>query len=73
MADAFRCKKNARRLLRAGESLGEPAIIAPANDSPQAAVEQGHEAAAAVQRDQVVAAADVGVADEDLRHRAAAA
>src|SRR6185436_3520360 len=33
--------------------------------------QQGLEAAATVERDQLVAAADVGVADEDLRHRPA--
>ena len=38
----------------------------------QARGQQRHQAAALVERDQVVAAADVGVADEDLRHRAAA-
>src|SRR5688572_16834409 len=34
------------------------------------ALQQRDEAAAAVERDQVIAAADVGVADEDLRHGA---
>ena len=34
--------------------------------------EQGDQAAPAVERDQVVAAADMGLADEDLRHRAPA-
>src|SRR2546423_11028819 len=35
-------------------------------------LQEGHQPAALVQRDEVVAAADVGVADEDLRHGAAA-
>ena len=39
--------------------------------SPAIRRQQRHQAAALVERDQVVAAADVGVADEDLRHGAA--
>ena len=50
-------------------------IIAQGRTPPapaQAQLQQRHEAAALVERDQVVAAADVGVADEDLRHGAPA-
>src|SRR6478609_4062674 len=44
--------------------------VRPATGS--GALQQRRQAAAAVERDQVVAAADMGVADEDLRHRAPA-
>jgi hypothetical protein len=47
---------------------GEPGIIAVRGS----ASEQRREAAALVERDEVVAAADMGVADEDLRHGAPA-
>jgi hypothetical protein len=50
----------------------EDAERACALERPSAGAEQGQQAAAPVEIDQIIAAADVGVADEDLRHRAPA-